>query len=397
MRSHVIGVLSWPWRGLSTNDVLALATGGTFARASAGLYYTAAPNTGGSAFLASASTDVRRITNRGDGLGWCLLMERSATNTLTRSRELDNAPWAAGGSGSSLTAGDANGPDGSSSTADLLHAPSTYSTYQGPWSPTNGQSWVFSFWAKRHAGAGSDECHFCVEDGSPDGTYINDPISETWGRHDAIRVIAASGSVYLVPGEGRTKAGLTARTLDYDVDLVQWEQGFYPTSPIITTSATVTRSQDTLSYVSGAFPVDFLTNGFKVIFAPDASSAEIVNATEDWRLIQVGANDFLRIRYVLAAGCRVELVIGGAVIASTVVTFSRGQALTLTAKPSAGKLVVSGATTGDGTYTGSGTAWPSATTLYVAGDNAGGHPATGRFCDARGGYSAPCIVGAPIV
>lgn len=116
--------------------------------------------------------------------------------------------------------------------------------------------------------------------------------------------------------------------------------------------------------------------------ALDASSAEIVSGTEDMRLVQVGATDYVRIR-ATAGVCKVELVCGGSVVTSTTVTFSRAQALTITAKPSAGSLTVAGATTGNGTTTGSGAAWASSATLYVGGDNSGANNITGRIVAAQ--------------
>lgn len=168
------------------------------------------------------------------------------------------------------------------------------------------------------------------------------------------------------------------------VDCAQLEANYYPTSPIRTTSASVTRPTDTLSYTTGNYPAAFLTDGVVVVFAPDASDAEITTAQEDWRLVQVSSNDYVTIRRVAGFPdvCKAELVCGGSIVASRTITFSRAQSLTITAKPSAGSLTVSGATTGDGTTTGSGAAWASSATLYVGGDNSGGNNATGRFVGA---------------
>ena len=70
------------------------------------------------------------------------------------------------------------------------------------------------------------------------------------------------------------------------------------------------------------------------------------------------------------------------VVATLTITFSRAQALRITASPSSGSLIVSGATTGNGTNAGSGAAWASGSTLYVGGDSSGGRNVSGRYVGA---------------
>ena len=192
-----------------------------------------------------------------------------------------------------------------------------------------------------------------------------------------------------MPFDGRTGGPFTAQALDGEIDLSQVEAGYYPTSAIATGAGNVTRPADTLSYATGAYPAGFLTNGVVIVFAPDASSAEIVSATEKWTLLSNGPNgisglgieDAVRIREN-GGVCVVELVQAHTVRAPLTVTFSRGQALTITAKPSAGSITVSGATTGNGTNTGTGGAWTSGQTIYVGGDSAALNNVTGRYVGA---------------
>lgn len=360
---------------------LDMTTGGTFARALEGAYYTAAPTDGSSSFISWASSGTRRVENRGDGKGSCLLMERAATNYILRSRELENAAWTAGGA--TVTADQNGGPDASGTSDRDQIASAAYGPYQV--TPGPGGQVVCSAWVRHVSGSGTNQIYLFGTGGTA-GIRAN-PISitTTYVRNEAGGVAVTDSG--MIPADGRNLAGSgvpgggSAHAEDDYIDLVQLEAGYYPTSAIRTTSASVTRPADTLSYASGDYPAAFLTDGVVIVFAPDASGAEIVSANEDWRLLQVGANDYVRIRNVTGT-CKAELVCGGSIVAALSITFSRGQALTITAKPSAGSITVSGATTGDGTNTGTGAAWASSATLYVGGNNAGGNNATGRFVGA---------------
>lgn len=355
---------------------LDLTSGGTFARTLEGSYQTRAPTDGTSAFLAWAASDVRRASeDRGDGLGACLLMEKAATNYVLRSRELENAAW---GAGTGTTTADQNGgPLGDGLTDRCTVTSGQYGNYQtapGPAGQISCTAWVRGVSGGTHqiytVHAPAGLVPLAAHALSVASTYVR---NETGGT-----AINTSGLNPIVGLDETAVGGQSAQAQDCYVDLVQLEAGYYPTSAIRTTSASVTRPADTLSYASGSYPAGFLTRGVVIVFAPDASSAEIVSASEDWRLVQVGASDHVRIRNVTGT-CKAELVCGGSVVAALSITFSRGQALTITARPSAGSLTVSGATTGNGTSTGTGAAWASDETLYVGGDSSGTSNATGRF------------------
>jgi hypothetical protein len=381
-----------------SGECLSLAAGGTFARALEGSYYTGAATDGLSAFLAWASSGVRRVENRGDGLGAGLLMERAATNYILRSRELDHAAWTVGGA--TITPDQNGGPDASGTSDRDQIASTAFGPYQVTPGPA-GQV-VCSAWVRRVSGTGTNQLYLVGTGGAIGIRAAPLSITTTYVRNEAGGVATTNSGMLVADGRDLAGAGVPggggAHAEDNYADLVQLEAGYYPTSAIRTTSATVTRPADALSYASGSFPSAFLSNGVTIVFAPDASSAEIVSASEDWRLLHIvnGFNfDGVRIR-ATGGVCKVELVCNGSAVAERTVTFSRGQALTITAKPAAGKLTVSGASTGDGSNTGSGASWTSSATLYVGGDDAVGHVATGRFLDARGGGSVPTIAGAPV-
>lgn len=364
----------------NTVGSLDASANGTFGRTGEGSQLNSAPTDGSVAFLSWIAANARRFDTRGDGIATSLLMEKSATNYQGQSRALETTAggyWTA--SASASHSADANaGPDGSvtatrvlASTTSLL---SNYGLAPGP----AGQV-VASMWAR--ARTGTQVSQFLVWGASGTAiTAVRQTLTTTFARVKATRVaVTSSGDL---PFDGRDRSadgGGAAVTTDLYVDLHQLEAGPYATSVIRTTAGTGTRGADTLSYATGAYPDTFRTTGVVVVFAPDASSAEIVTANEDWRLVQIGANDYLRIRKS-GANCVVDLVCGGVVVATSgAITFPAYQQLTITAKPSAGSLVVAGASTGNGTYTGTGAAWAAASTLYVGGDNAGANNVTGRF------------------
>lgn len=365
--------------------ILDLSAGGSFTRTLEGSYYIGAPTDGSSAFLAWASSGVRRVEDRGDGLGACLLMEKGATNYVLQSRALATT-WTH--NTETITANANGGPDASSAADEDALASAQFGPSQSSLSLT-GRG-VLSQWIRSVSGVGKNFLYLYGDAGVAFNVARGSSPTTTYSRQE-ISGGSATTNMGVIPADGRNLSGLGvtvsgtdhgAHTEDNYIDLVQLEAGYYPTSAIRTTTASVTRPQDTLSYASGSYPVGFLTDGVVVTFAPDASSAEIVSASEDWRLVQVGANDYVQI--VANGGvCKARLVCGGSVVGTLTITFSRGQALTITAKPSAGSITVSGATTGDGTNTGTGAAWASSATLYIAGDNVGFNPATGRYVGAR--------------
>lgn len=360
------------------STALDLSSGGTFSRALSAFYYTGAPTDGVRAFMVAAASGVRRVEDRGDGLGRCLLMEKSATNLVKQNRDpTQTSAWQVGTS--TPTAGDENGPDGSATGTRIQIAAGGYSPYQAI--TTSNLEVTGSIWHKRKRGIGVGNSQCSLPNNSVTvgtGASISKTLSETWQRDSASTNVGGGGTVQEL--EGRAGTGFTAQALDNNVDLVQVEFGYYPTSPIPTTTAAVTRPADTLSYANGAYPVGFLTSGVVIDFAPDAADSEIVSANEEWRLLQVGSSDYVRIRNS-SGSCKIELMCGGTSFGRTV-TFSRGQRLLITAKPSAGTITISGATTGNGTATGTGAAWASGATLYIGGSNAGTNNATGRYVGA---------------
>lgn len=364
--------LPWERGDAGIGDFLDLFGGGTFTRSTEGSYLTGAPTDGSAAFLAWAGVNARRIENRGDGLGAMLLMEGSRTNLVLRSRAIDDAAWTAGSA--VVTTADQNGGPDAAGLADRSNVSSAgISRYQPALSGVG--TFAGSLWVRGTSGAVSHQ--MAVFDATFNPAIL--AATTTWGRNS--RVATTATALGLLPVEARDRTaqgGQVATAQDVITDLHQLEAGFFPSSAIRTLGTTVTRGADVLSYAVGQYPASFLTRGFRVTVALDCTSAELVSAAADMRLVQVGATDFLRIRQS-GANCVVDLVCGGVVKGTLTVTItSRAQLLTISAQPLLGTLTVSGATTGNGTNTVAGAAWGSGT-LYVGADNAAANPAFGRF------------------
>jgi len=367
---------------------LDLRSGGTRARASAAWYWLRAATDGSTPFMASAASGTLRSSHdMGDGLGPSLLMEKSATNYMLNSRAENS--WTAGQG--TTTANQNGGPlaDGGADRNQIS------SGQYGPYQLAPGPSGVMvgSVWVRQVSGTGVNQIYLFHNSGGSGVRAVSIATTTTYQRNDSGGGSCTTNSG-MIASDGRALAlppntSAPAHAEDVYLDMAQLEAGYYPTSPIDTTGASATRPADTLSYASGAYPSGFLTNGVVIVFAPDASSAEIVSAGEEWRLVQnggnglsiIGYNDGVTIR-ASAGSCVIDLAIAGTIVATKTVTFSRGQALTITAKPSAGSITVAGATTGNGSNTGTGAAWTSGQTMYVGGDAAGALNVTGRYVGA---------------
>lgn len=352
--------------------VLSLSSGGTFTRSTEGSVLTDAPTDGSTAFLAWLGVNARRIGLLG------LLMEGSRTNYLLNSRDLSNASWTAG---TATTTTDQNGGPDAAGLADRVNATSgqfsRYSLVPGPAGLV-----CASAWARAVTGTASFQTLILGTGAALKAGLLS--ATTSWGRASASATAAGtSGIVPLHGGDQTAVGGQVATAQDCYLDLVQLEAGGFPTSAIRTTAGTVTRGADVLSYATGSYPVSLLDAGFQVVLRPLMTSAELIAANIDMRIVQVGAADYLRLR-VNAGAANLDLVCGGVVKGTLALTFtSRDQALTITVRPTAGTLTLSGATTGDGTNTVAGAAWAAASTLYIGADNAGTNPLFGHIGDAR--------------
>ncbi len=364
--------LPWDESGGGGARGLSLLSGGTFTRSTEASYQTSAST------VAWAAVNERRTEDRGDALGPAYLTERSRTNLALQSEALDTgAVWVP--SFATVTANGAVAPDGVTDADRVAVLSGGFLRSNALTVSANPAVVSGSIWTRAFTGTETRQ-HVI---GNATTTGEGGTHTETWGRRYVNHLVAVADgtSVLYLISDGRNFAGsggIAAGARDGYLWGAQLENARFPTSYIRTVGTSVTRGADALSYAAGDYPVSFLTSGFRCTVALDCTSAELIADALDMRVMQVGADDYLRIRESGGA-CVVDLVCATSVVATKTITLtSRSIVLTLTAQPSAGTLAVAGATTGDGSNSGAGAAWTSGT-LYVGTDDGGTNGLYGRI------------------
>lgn len=291
-----------------------------------------------------------------------ILIEPASTQLLTADPR-DTTAWSAG-SGVTVTPGDSDGPDGASNTGTRQELPSGgFSKFQSIAGLTALATYTASIYLRRSSGGGTT-AEGALEHTSTVGQAWGTPvtISTTWARYVATAALeGADVNTSVVPLDGRAILGMTASAEDATHDLMQLELGAHPTSPI--RGAGATRALDDVSFAAA---------NTKLLSRPWAVDVSPLYASDD-----IPAN--AAIFGFGIAGSRLELLADGTVLADvggvnkvtkSAITFSRYQPFRVTVNPPAGSITVVGATTGDGTTTG--TAWTWAAGSLQVGDRVGG-------------------------
>ena len=158
--------------------------------------------------------------------------EAAATNNLLHSRDLGNAAWS---TKTNITAAKtATGLDGIANTATTLTATAADAIILQPISLASAARCA-SAYVKRKTGTGTISF---TQDGT-NWTDITAQInSSTWSRVQITSTLANPSVGFKISASGDA----------IDVDVVQNEAGAVATSPIVTTTATVTRNADSLTY-----------------------------------------------------------------------------------------------------------------------------------------------------
>lgn len=166
--------------------------------------------------------------------------EAAATNNLLHSRDLSNAAWS---TKTNITAAKtATGLDGIANTATTLTATAADAIILQPITLAS-EARCASAYVKRRTGTGTI---YFTQDGT-NWTDITSLInSSTWSRVEITSTLAN-------PSVG-FKLGTSGDAID--VDVVQNEAGAVATSPIVTTTTTITRNADSLTYQT-AGNIDF--------------------------------------------------------------------------------------------------------------------------------------------
>jgi hypothetical protein len=159
--------------------------------------------------------------------------EAAATNNLLHSRDLSNAAWS---TKTNITAAKtATGLDGIANTATTLTASAADAIILQPTSGIASAARCASAYVKRRTGTGTISF-------TQDGTNWTDITSQingsTWSRVQITSTLANPSVGFKISTSGDA----------IDVDCVQNEAGAVATSPIVTTTAAVTRDADSLTY-----------------------------------------------------------------------------------------------------------------------------------------------------
>ena len=159
--------------------------------------------------------------------------EAAATNNLLHSRDLSNAAWS---TKTNITAAKtATGLDGIANTATTLTATAADAIILQPITLASAARCA-SAYVKRRTGTGTISF---TQDGGSTWTDITAQInSSTWSRVQITSTLANPSTGFKISTSGDA----------VDVDCIQSEAGAGATSPIVTTTATVTRNQDSLTY-----------------------------------------------------------------------------------------------------------------------------------------------------
>lgn len=342
-------------------QVVAVFANGTFSRSSDGTYLTAAEA------ISVATSNVLRSENRGDGYGAIPLFEGARTNLCVLSSSLGG--WTAGPATNAGTTDYGTSPLGTTTAARVEK--SATGSY-GPYVAANigaTKAGTISVWVKNNGGGTATRLRFS----NSTGIALPITITSSWARASAYATFTGAASENLnfdhranIPNAGDPVINTAVDALVWNVQLEA--VATFPSSAIINnTYAGVTRSADTLTLTTAQYTAAAIQS-FPTRWAvyPYFASSDLADG-DSFTIASFGdANSQLRIRKA-SGSVKAEAVSGGSVVAaSDAITFSRHQQLLITTRPAEGKIVTSGATTGDGT--GVGTAWTFAnSTMRVGG------------------------------
>ena len=225
----------------------------TFTRSSNGWYFNSSGN------LAQASSNIARFDygTPGSTALQGLLIEEARTNKALQCRDLTQSAWTKSNATASLNQ---TGLDGSSNTASSLTATSANATALQTVTQSATNS-VFSVYLKRITGTGTIQ--LTQDNGS---TYTTVTLTASWQRF----TLSAQSTTNPTFGIKMVTSGDAVAW-----DCAQFEAGTFATSPILTTSASVTRALDVANVSS--IPWFNATTGSFVIEAMLITSSPATN------------------------------------------------------------------------------------------------------------------------
>ena len=251
--------------------------------------------------LTAFGANLLRITDLG------LLVEDARENLCIRSQELDNASWTK--TNATISANATTAPDGTSTADKIVESAGagTHECRSTSFAQASSTTASYSFYAKS---AGRTFAHLDVSDGATgdvfayfnlsDGTTANLTTSGSWSAASASTELLADGwvrCIIIATKGGGTSAQMfiypasNSSTISYTGDGssgihvwgVQGEVGAFPSSYIPTTSASVTRSADTVTAIGSLSSI--LTSNSPQSGLIDCKTIVAVPATLDWPVI----------------------------------------------------------------------------------------------------------------
>lgn len=214
-----------------------LPGGVTFTRASSGTYFDSA------GVMQTASTDVARFDYGGPtpAASPSVLIEPARTNIALYSRDLSNATWTAFGTATKGTDDAAVAPDGTTTADTINFTAGAGQMYQSV--SFDPAAYTVGAWVKR-AGGSDQTFRLKGQTGVGVDSYSGDfTATSTWQRFTYAFTAGSgfTGSTSYANGSGAASS-----------DILVWEfkveAGSVATSDITTTSGTVTRAADALSF-----------------------------------------------------------------------------------------------------------------------------------------------------
>lgn len=286
--------------------------------------------------------DVARILPDGE-----ILIEGSRTNRLLHSAALSNAAWVKGGT-TTVTAGVADGLDGSSSTADRIALDASIFQTAPNADFADFSSATGSVWLWTESGSTTVRLEIRRKDGSV-VTSSDLTITTTPTRHALTVADMRTGATdpYLAILDGSTNPNATVVAWGAQLES---EAGF-ASSPIRTTTAQATRALEKPSFLDSEgspWPERINSGKFAIDVWPSWSSSEAPAG----QFAYILANGNSDVFYLYKNGSTLEVRLQAAsvnVITAFGITFSADQKLTFTIDWPAQELTVEGATTGNGT------------------------------------------------
>ena len=369
-----------------------LSSWGTFTRASYATYMAGAFGSGSAQFIRDAARDVRRFEDRGDGNGRMLLLEGARKNWFTDSETF--ASWSAGSA--TITNNYGSAPDGTT-TADRLQVASGGTGANLSFSGiTPSIDWVGTLYRRSPTGTVSAQDLIGASSVWPSA---NNALGTTYERAVCAALPSnSSTSVGMWVGDARDWSafgGTTAAARDELTWGRQLEQASFPSSYI--RSAAVggtTRSADILSGATSSVPSAMINGAFTFDIAPIFSSSAGVRHAADQCIFSFAEDDSERVFFVVSGGSiYIRVTSGGATkVTSNALTFSAHQKISVAIDGAAGSITVGGATTGNGTVTG--TPWTRTTgsTTYVGSRQGGTQPLFARLGPYSAAFSTTKIV-----